>query len=166
MRMDPSDLADVSATAYTYLMNGATPARNWTAPFARGEKVRLRFINGASMTFFDVRIPGLSLTVVAADGQDIEPVSVDEFRIGPAETYDVIVQPSDDRAYTIFAQAMDRSGYARGTLAPREGIEGRRAGARSASAADDARHDGRDGSRRDGRHGSSRDETGSLMARR
>ncbi len=123
MRMDPSDLADVSAAAYTYLMNGATPARNWTAPFARGERVKLRFINGASMTFFDVRIPGLSLTVVAADGQDIEPVSVDEFRIGPAETYDVIVQPSDDRAYTIFAQAMDRSGYARGTLAPREGIE-------------------------------------------
>jgi CopA family copper-resistance protein len=123
MRMDPSDLADVSAAAYTYLMNGTPPARNWTAPFARGERVKLRFINGASMTFFDVRIPGLSLTVVAADGQDIEPVSVDEFRIGPAETYDVIVQPSDDRAYTIFAQAMDRSGYARGTLAPREGIE-------------------------------------------
>lgn len=123
MRMDPSDLADVSAAAYTYLMNGAAPARNWTALFARGERVKLRFINGASMTFFDVRIPGLSLTVVAADGQDIEPVSVDEFRIGPAETYDVLVQPSDDRAYTIFAQAMDRSGYARGTLAPREGIE-------------------------------------------
>lgn len=123
MRMDPSDLADVSAAAYTYLMNGATPARNWTAPFARGERVKLRFINGASMTFFDVRIPGLSLTVVAADGQDIEPVSIDEFRIGPAETYDVIVQPSDDRAYTIFAQSMDRSGYARGTLAPRPDLE-------------------------------------------
>ena len=124
MRMDPSDLADVSATAYTYLMNGAPPARNWTALFARGEKVRLRFINGASMTFFDVRIPGLAFTVVAADGQDIEPVTVDEFRIGPAETCDVIVTPSDDRAYTIFAQAMDRSGYARGTLAPRIGMEG------------------------------------------
>jgi CopA family copper-resistance protein len=123
MRMDPSDLADVSAAAYTYLMNGAPPARNWTALFARGERVRLRFINGASMTFLDVRIPGLKLTVVAADGQDIEPVSVDEFRIGPAETYDAIVEPSDDRAYTIFAQSMDRSGYARGTLAPREGIE-------------------------------------------
>jgi CopA family copper-resistance protein len=123
MRMDPSDLADVSAAAYTYLINGATPARNWTAPFARGERVKLRFVNGASMTFFDVRIPGLSLKVVAADGQDIEPVSVDEFRIGPAETYDVIVEPSDDRAYTIFAQAMDRSGYARGTLAPREGLQ-------------------------------------------
>jgi CopA family copper-resistance protein len=123
MRMDPSDLADVSAAAYTYLMNGATPFRNWTAPFARGERVKLRFINGASMTFFDVRIPGLKLTVVAADGQDIEPVTVDEFRIGPAETYDVIVTPSDDRAYTIFAQSMDRSGYARGTLAPASGME-------------------------------------------
>ena len=123
MRMDPSDLADVSASAYTYLMNGAPPLRNWTALFARGEKVRLRFINGASMTFFDVRIPGLKLTVVAADGQDIEPVSVDEFRIAPAETCDVIVEPADDRAYTIFAQSMDRSGYARGTLAPREGME-------------------------------------------
>ena len=123
MRMDPSDLADVSASAYTYLMNGATPTRNWTALFARGEKVRLRFINGASMTFFDVRIPGLKFTVVAADGQDIEPVTVDEFRIAPAETCDVIVTPADDRAYTIFAQSMDRSGYARGTLAPREGME-------------------------------------------
>jgi CopA family copper-resistance protein len=123
MRMDPSDLADVSAAAYTYLMNGAPPARNWTALFARGERVKLRFINGASMTFFDVRIPGLSLKVVAADGQDIEPVTIDEFRIGPAETYDVIVQPSDDRAYTIFAQSMDRTSFARGTLAPREGLE-------------------------------------------
>src|SRR5262249_3253568 len=90
MRMDPSDLADVSAAAYTYLMRGGPRARIWRAPCARGERVRLRFINGASMTFFDVRIPGLSLTVVAADGQDIEPASVDEFRIGPAETYDVI----------------------------------------------------------------------------
>ena len=122
MRMDPSDLADVSGYAYTYLMNGATPAANWTALFARGEKVRLRFINGSSMSFFDVRIPGLQMRVVAADGQAIEPVTVDEFRIGTAETYDVIVQPEDDRAYTIFAQSMDRSGYARGTLAPRAGL--------------------------------------------
>jgi CopA family copper-resistance protein len=122
MRMDPSDLADVSAATYTYLMNGVPPARNWTALFARGERVKLRFINGASMTFFDVRIPGLKLSVVAADGQDIDAVSVDEFRIGPAETYDVIVAPDDDRAYTIFAQSMDRSGYARGTLAPRAGM--------------------------------------------
>lgn len=125
MRMDPSDLADVSAYAYTYLMNGATPASNWTGLFARGEKVRLRFINGSAMTFFDVRIPGLKLTVVAADGQDIEPVTVDEFRIGNAETYDVIVAPRDDSAYTIFAQAMDRSGYARGTLAPHAGMQAR-----------------------------------------
>lgn len=122
MRMDPTDLADVSGYAYTYLMNGAAPASNWTALFNRGEKVRLRFINGSSMTFFDVRIPGLKLTVVAADGQDIEPVTVDEFRVGPAELYDVIVTPDDASAYTIFAQSMDRSGYARGTLAPRPGM--------------------------------------------
>jgi CopA family copper-resistance protein len=123
MRMDPSDLADVSASTYTYLMNGATPARNWTALFERGEKVRLRFINGSSMTFFDVRIPGLKLTVVASDGQDVDPVTVDEFRIGPAETCDVIVTPLDENAYTIFAQSMDRTGYARGTLAVREGLQ-------------------------------------------
>ena len=122
MRMDPSDLADVSATAYTYLVNGAPPAQNWTGLFARGEKVRLRFINGSSMTFFDVRIPGLKLKVVASDGQDIDPVTVDEFRIGPAETLDAIVEPADDRAYTLFAQAMDRSGFARATLAPRAGM--------------------------------------------
>ncbi len=123
MRMDPTDLADVSGCTYTYLMNGATPAGNWTALFRRGEKVRLRFINGSSMSFFDVRIPGLKLTVVAADGQDVEPVTVDEFRIGTAEVYDVIVEPKDDRAYTIFAQSLDRSGYARGTLAPQHGLE-------------------------------------------
>jgi len=119
MRMDASDLADVSGTAYTYLMNGATPAANWTGLFARGEMVRLRFVNGSSMTFFDVRIPGLKLGVVAVDGQDVEPVGVDELRLGPAEVCDVLVAPSDDRAWTIFAQAMDRSGYARGTLVPR-----------------------------------------------
>jgi CopA family copper-resistance protein len=123
MRMDPTDLADVSGCAYTYLMNGATPAGNWTALFRRGEKVRLRFINGSSMSFFDVRIPGLKLTVVAADGQDVEPVTIDEFRIGTAEVCDVIVEPKDDRAYTIFAQSLDRSGYARGTLAPQRGLE-------------------------------------------
>ncbi len=122
MRMSPTDLVDVSGHAYTYLMNGATPAANWTALFKRGEQVRLRFINGSSMSFFDVRIPGLALKVVAADGQDIEPVTVDEFRIGTAEVYDVIVEPKDDRAYTIFAQSMDRSGYARGTLAPAAGM--------------------------------------------
>jgi CopA family copper-resistance protein len=123
MRMDPTDLADVSGYAYTYLVNGATPAGNWTGLFRRGEKVRLRIINGSSMTFFDIRIPGLELTVVAADGQDVEPVTVDEFRIGSAEVYDVIVEPKDDRAYTIFAQSIDRSGYARGTLAPELGLQ-------------------------------------------
>jgi CopA family copper-resistance protein len=123
MRMDPTDLADVSGYAYTYLINGTTPTGNWTGVFRRGEKVRLRFINGSSMTFFDIRIPGLKLTVVATDGQDVEPVSVDEFRIGIAEVYDVIVEPKDDRAYTIFAQSLDRSGYARGTLAPQPGMQ-------------------------------------------
>jgi CopA family copper-resistance protein len=122
MRMNPTDLLDVSGYTYTYLMNGVTPASNWTGLFNRGERVRLRFINGSAMSIFDVRIPGLKLTVVAADGQDVEPVTVDEFRIATAETYDVIVEPKDDRAYTIFAQAMDRSGYARGTLTPSSGM--------------------------------------------
>ena len=122
MRMDPTDLADVSAYAYTYLVNGITPDNNWTGIFQRGERVRLRIINGSSMTFFDLRIPDLAMQVVAADGQDVDAVSVDELRIGPAEVYDVIVEPKDDRAYTIFAQSMDRSGYARGTLAPRAGM--------------------------------------------
>jgi len=122
MRMDPTDLADVSSIAYTYLINGQAPAGNWTGLFSAGDKVRLRFINGSSMTFFDVRIPGLKMTVVAADGQAIEPVTVDEFRIANAETYDVIVEPSADRAWTIFAQSMDRTGYARATLAPRPGM--------------------------------------------
>jgi CopA family copper-resistance protein len=123
MRMSPTDLADVNGHTYTFLANGHTAAQNWTALFAPGERVRLRFINGAAMSFFDVRIPGLKLTVVAADGQPVHPVEVEEFRIAPAETYDVIVQPRDDAAYTVFAQAMDRSGYARITLAPRIGME-------------------------------------------
>jgi len=121
MRMNPTDLADVGGYAYTYLMNGVTPAGNWTGTFTPGERVRLRIINGSSMSFFDLRIPGLKLTVVAADGQDIEPVTVDELRIGTAEVYDVIVTPGD-AAYTLFAQSMDRSGFARGTLAPRAGM--------------------------------------------
>jgi CopA family copper-resistance protein len=121
MRMHPTDLADVSGYAYTYLLNGVTPAGNWTGTFTPGERVRLRIINGSSMSFFDLRIPGLKLTVVAADGQDVEPVTVDELRIGTAEVYDVIVEPRD-AAYTIFAQSMDRSGFARGTLAPRAGM--------------------------------------------
>jgi CopA family copper-resistance protein len=123
MRMNPTDLSDVSGYTYTYLMNGTAPAGNWTGLFRPGEKIRLRFINGASMTFFDVRIPGLKMTVIAADGQDVEPVAVDEFRIAVAETYDVIVEPQEDRAYTLFAQSIDRTGYARGTLAPRQGMQ-------------------------------------------
>ncbi|MDX1404970.1 MAG: copper resistance system multicopper oxidase [Woeseiaceae bacterium] len=118
MRMSDSDLADVTGYTYTYLMNGHTPADPWLGLFANGEKVRLRFVNGAAMTIFDVRIPGLKMTVVAADGQNVEPFTVDEFRIGVAETYDVIVEPAADSAYTIFAQGMDRSGYVSGTLTP------------------------------------------------
>jgi CopA family copper-resistance protein len=124
MRMDPTDFADVTGSTFTFLMNGLPPTDNWTALFRPGERVRLRFINAAAMTFYDVRIPGLTMTVVQADGQNVQPVAVEEFRFGPAETYDVIVQPNDDQAYTIFAETMDRSGYARGTLAPRPGMEG------------------------------------------
>ncbi|QXD17236.1 copper resistance system multicopper oxidase [Rhodocaloribacter litoris] len=123
MRMDATDLADVTGATYTYLMNGLAPEDNWTALFRPGERVRLRFINAGAGSFFDVRIPGLPLTIVQADGQNVQPVTVDEFRIGIAETYDVIVEPREDRAYTIFAESMDRSGYARGTLAPREGLQ-------------------------------------------
>ncbi|SFV77295.1 Multicopper oxidase [hydrothermal vent metagenome] len=118
MRMSQRDLSDVTGYTYTYLANGVTPDKGWVGLFSKGEKVRLRFINGSAMTFFDVRIPGLKMTVVSADGQNIDPVSVDEFRLGVAETYDVIVEPKDDRAYTIFAQDIARSGYARGTLTP------------------------------------------------
>jgi CopA family copper-resistance protein len=118
MRMSDRDLSDVTGYTYTFLMNGQTPADGWTGLFKRGEKIRLRIVNGSAMSFFDVRIPGLEMTVVAADGQNIEPVTVDEFRIGVAETYDVIVAPKDDRAYCLFAQALDRTGYARGTLTP------------------------------------------------
>jgi CopA family copper-resistance protein len=121
MRMSPTDIADVSGATYTYVLNGKAPADNWTGLFRPGERVRLRLINAAAMTFFDVRIPGLKLSVVQADGNDVEPVAVDELRMGPAETYDVIVELGD-AAYTIFAQAEDRSGYARGTLAPRPGM--------------------------------------------
>lgn len=122
MRMSPTDLSDLSAQTLTYLMNGKTPAGNWTGLFTSGERVRLRFINGAGNTFYDVRIPGLKLTVVQTDGVDVHPVTVDEFRFGPGETYDVIVTPKND-AYTVFAQTMDRTGYARGTLATQNGLE-------------------------------------------
>jgi L-ascorbate oxidase len=121
MRMTPTDIADVSG--YTLLLNGRNAAQNWTGLFKPGEKVRLRFINASAMTYFDVRIPGLRMKVVQADGNNVDPVGVDAFRIAVAETYDVIVEPKDDRAYTVFAEAMSRSGYVRGTLAPRKGME-------------------------------------------
>ena len=121
MRMDPTDFADVTGYTYTYLLNGLTPDANWTGVFSPGETVRLRCIAAGAMTYFDVRIPDLPMTVVQVDGQNVQPVEVDEFRIGPGETYDVIVRPAD-RAYTVFAEAMDRSGYTRGTLAPRLGM--------------------------------------------
>lgn len=123
MRMTPTDLSDINANTYTYLLNGTAPSGNWTGLFRSGEKVLLRFINGSAMTYFDVRIPGLKMTVVAADGQYIHPVTVDEFRIAVAETFDVIVEPTGQDAYAIFAQDMGRTGYARGTLAVRHGLE-------------------------------------------
>ncbi len=122
MRMSATDIMDVNGSTYSFLVNGHPPAANWTALFEPGERVRLRVINASAMTTFDIRIPGLELQVVQADGVDIQSVSVEEFRIGVAETYDVIVTPEAETAYTIFAQAQDRSGYARATLAPREGM--------------------------------------------
>ena len=122
MRMTPTDLSDVNGNTYTYLMNGTTSLDNWTGLFRSGEKVRLRFINGSSMTHFDVRIPGLKMTVVAADGNYVHPVTVDEFRIATAEVFDVIVKPSGQDAFTIFAQDLGRTGYISGTLAVREGL--------------------------------------------
>ncbi|MFP5230830.1 MAG: copper resistance system multicopper oxidase [Acidobacteriota bacterium] len=122
MNMSPRDILDVTGATYTYLLNGNPPHANWTGIFKPGERIRLRVINGSSMTAFDVRIPGLKLSVVQADGNDLEPVTVDAFRINVAETYDVIVEPQEDRAYTIFAESMDRSGFARGALAPRPGM--------------------------------------------
>lgn len=116
MKMTDRDISDVSGYTYTYLMNGENPATGFKALFKNGEKIRLRFINSAAMTFFDVRIPGLKMTVVAADGNNIQPVTIDEFRIGVAETYDVIVEPEVNKAYSIFAQSIDRSGYALGAL--------------------------------------------------
>jgi len=122
MKMNPTDLADVSGATYTYLMNGQAPDMNWTGTFKPGEQVRLRFINGSSMSYFDVRIPGLKMTVVASDGLYVKPVTVDEFRIAVAETFDVIVEPAEG-AYTLFAQSLDRSGFARGTLTSHPGLQ-------------------------------------------
>lgn len=122
MRMSQTDLADVSSQTYTYLMNGTTPAGNWTGLFKPGERVRLRFVNGSAMTYYDVRIPGLKMTVVQADGQNVHPATIDEFRLAVAETIDVIVEPKGQDAFTVFAQSMDRTGFARGTLAVRDGL--------------------------------------------
>ena len=121
MRMTPTDIADV--TRYTFLVNGDNPKRNWTGLFKPGEKIRLRFINGSAMSYFDVAIPGLKMKVVAADGQNVKPVPVDKFRIAVAETYDVIVQPRKKAAYRNIDEGMDKSGYARATLALRRGME-------------------------------------------
>jgi CopA family copper-resistance protein len=122
MRMDPRDIADVNGTTYTYLINGHGPAENWTGLFRPGERVRLRVINASAMSIFNVRIPGLVMTVVNADGENVRPVETDEFQISVAETYDVVVRPMDDRAYTLVAESVDRSGMARATLAPRLGM--------------------------------------------
>ena len=122
MRMDPTDIADVNGSTYTFLVNGYGPKDNWTALFAPGERVRLRIINASAMSIFNVRIPGLRLTIVQADGLNVRPVEVDEFQIAVAETYDVIVTPTEDRAYTLVAEANDRSGMGRATLAPRAGM--------------------------------------------
>jgi CopA family copper-resistance protein len=122
MRMDPTDVADVTGSTYTYLVNGHGPRDNWTGLFRPGERLRLRIINASAMTTFNFRIPGLKMTVVQADGLPVRPVAVDEMQIAVAETYDVIVQPSDERAYTIVGESVDRSGMARATLAPREGM--------------------------------------------
>ena len=122
MRMSPVDISDVTGSTYTFLLNGLPPASNWTGLFRPGERVRLRFINAGAGSYFDVRIPGLEMTLVQASGQHVQPVTFDEFRIEIAQTFDVIVRPTEDRAYTIFAESMDRSGHARGTLAPRAGM--------------------------------------------
>ncbi|MDF2381793.1 copper resistance system multicopper oxidase [Nostoc ellipsosporum NOK] len=124
MRMDPTDVLDVTGAAYTYIVNGHGPRDNWTGLFKPGERVRLRVINASAMTNFNVRVPGLPLTIVQADGQNVHPVEVEEFQIGVAETYDAIVTPAEDKAYTIVAEAVDRSGMARATLAPRPGMAG------------------------------------------
>lgn len=122
MRMDPTDIADITGLTYTYLVNGHGPQENWTGLFRPGERVRLRVINASAMTVFQVRIPGLPMTVVNADGENVRPVTVDEFQISVAETYDVIVEPAEDRAFTIVAESVDRSGMGRATLAPRLGM--------------------------------------------
>lgn len=120
--MMQSDIADVAGTAYTFLMNGMHPAGNWTGLFQPGERIRLRFINGSAMSIFNVRIPGLPIQVVADDGQNIQPVEIDEFQVSTAETYAVVVAPQVDTAYCVMAESIDSSGYVAGALAPRAGM--------------------------------------------
>ncbi len=121
MRMNPRDITDITSATYRYLMNGKTTEENPTFFFNPGEKIRLRFINASATTYYDVRIPELKMKVVQADGQNVQPVIVDEFRIAVAETYDVIVEP-ENKPYSIFAETMDRSGYVRGYLSPKKNV--------------------------------------------
>src|SRR3546814_14063689 len=130
MRMTPTDLSDVNGNTYTFLMNGTTSLGNWTGLFRSGEKLRLRFINGSAMTYFDVRIPGLKMTVVAADGQYVHPVTVDEFRIATPETFAVLVEPTGQEPFTLFAQTTGRTGYTRAPPSLREGAPADSTGSR------------------------------------
>ncbi|MEJ2459455.1 MAG: copper resistance system multicopper oxidase, partial [Novosphingobium sp.] len=122
MRMDPTDISDVTGVTYSYLVNGCGTAENWTGLFAPGEQVRLRVINASAMTNFNFRIPGLAMTVVAADGNMVQPLETDELQIAIAETYDLIVTPQDAQPYGVIAEALDRSGQVRATLAPQDGM--------------------------------------------
>jgi len=122
MRMNPTDISDVTGSVYTYLLNGHTAGENWTGLFEAGERIRLRFINASAMTFFNVRLPGLPMPVVQGGGLIVEPVGVGEFRIGVAESYDVVITPDAGRAYTLMCEYMDRSGYVRGTISPQQGM--------------------------------------------
>ena len=122
MRMDPTDVSDITGATYSYLVNGHGTAENWTGLFMPGERVRLRIINASAMTNFNVRLPGLPMTVVQCDGQNVQPVDTDEFQIAVAETYDVIVRPGEAKPYALIAEAIDRSGLVRATLAPQSGM--------------------------------------------
>jgi CopA family copper-resistance protein len=122
MRMSPRDIADVTGATYHYLINGHSTADNWNGVFKPGERVRLRIINASAMTIFNVRLPGLPMTIVAADGLNVQPLEVDEFQMGVAETYDVIIEPKDQRAYAFVAESIDRSGQAVATFGPQPGM--------------------------------------------
>lgn len=122
MRMSPRDIADVTGETYTYLINGHATADNFNMVFQTGERVRLRIINASAMTLFNVRLPDLPMTVVQADGLNVQPVETDEFQMGVAETYDVIVEPTEERPYAFVAESIDRSGQVVATLGPRAGM--------------------------------------------